>query len=55
MSRIAIIDEEEEDNQDVFSYKIILLGGTTVGKTSLIIRFWDSKFNESCASNNKSG
>ena len=50
MSRIANIDEDEEDNQDFLSYKIILLGDTTVGKTSLIVRFCDSKFNESCVS-----
>ena len=50
MSRITNIDEDEEDNQDILSYKIILLGDTTVGKTSLIIRYCDSKFNESCLS-----
>ena len=50
MSRITNIDEDEEDNQDILSYKIILLGDTTVGKTSLIVRYCDSKFNESCLS-----
>ena len=50
MSKIANIDEDEEDNQDILSYKIILLGDTAVGKTSLIVRFCDSDFNENCMS-----
>jgi Ras-related protein Rab-8A len=50
MSRITNVEEEDDDNQDILSYKIILLGDSTVGKTSLIIRFCDSKFNENCTS-----
>ena len=50
MSRVTNVDEDEEDNQDILSYKIILLGDTTVGKTSLIVRYCDSKFNENCLS-----
>ena len=38
------IDEDEESNQDILSYKIILLGDTFVGKTSLILRFCDDDF-----------
>ena len=50
MSGITNIDEDEEDNQNILSYKIILLGDTTVGKTSLIVRYCDSKLNENCLS-----
>ena len=48
MSRITNIDEDEEG--EILSYKIILLGDSTVGKTSLLIRFCESKFNENCTS-----
>ena len=49
MPKLENIDEDD-DNQDYLSYKIILLGDSTVGKTSLIIRFCDSKFNENTSS-----
>ena len=50
MERVSNIDDDEDDNQDMLSYKIILLGDTSVGKTSLIIRFCDSKFYQICTS-----
>ena len=34
-------DENDDDNLDVYLYRIILLGDSFVGKTSLIIRFCD--------------
>ena len=44
---LTYIDEDDDENQEDFlSYKIILLGDTSVGKTSLIVRFCDSKFFE---------
>jgi small GTP-binding protein len=46
MSIIDNIDEDEEENQDIVSYKIILLGDTAVGKTSLILRFCNNEFQE---------
>ena len=46
MSRITNLNEDEEDNPDMSSFKIILLGDTTVGKTSLIIRFCENVFKE---------
>ena len=50
MSRITNLNEDEEDNPDMPSFKIILLGDSTVGKTSLIVRFCDGGFNEECVS-----
>ena len=46
MSRVENIDEDEEDNQNVLSYKVIFLGDTAVGKTSLIFRFCEDKYDE---------
>ena len=47
MSKLSNIDDDDEDdNENTLSYKIILLGDTTVGKTSLIVRFCDEQFFE---------
>ena len=34
-----------EEDTDIYSYKIILLGDSSVGKTSMIVRFCDGDFN----------
>ena len=36
--------EEENDDNNIYQYKIILIGDSFVGKTSLIIRFCDDKY-----------
>ena len=48
MSRITNLNEDEEDNPDIPSFKIIFLGDTAVGKTSLIVRFCENVFNDLC-------
>ncbi len=50
MSEIINIDGDIDDNEDYLNYKIILLGDSSVGKTSLINRFCNSKFEESLTS-----
>lgn len=39
--------EENNEDKSIYTYKIILIGDSFVGKTSLIIRFCDDQFNES--------
>ena len=40
----------EEDDNNVYSYKVILIGDSYVGKTSLIIRFCKDKYEENSLS-----
>ena len=40
----------EEDDKNVYSYKVILIGDSKVGKTSLIIRFCKDKYEENSVS-----
>ena len=50
MSLTYIDEDDDETQEDMLSYKIILLGDTSVGKTSLIVRFCDSQFYEASTS-----
>ena len=43
---MSILDEKDDENLDVYLYKIILLGDSFVGKTSLIIRFCDNIYED---------
>lgn len=43
---MSIMDEKDDENLDVYLYKIILLGDSFVGKTSLIIRFCDNIYED---------
>jgi small GTP-binding protein len=42
--------EDLDDNENIYTYKIILIGDSYVGKTSLILRFCKDKFDESSLS-----
>ena len=37
---------KEEKKNEIYTYKILILGNTSVGKTSFLIRFCDGKFDE---------
>ena len=50
MKKKSIKKSEDDNNENVYSYKVILIGDSFVGKTSLIIRFCKDIYEENSLS-----